>query len=90
MTLIFYLTYLTEKNKNMDNRNDNPLKGFKVAVFNNDIGRAMRKLKKKILEDGLMQELRDRESYQSKGTKRRMAKMAAIRRYKKTQLKREE
>lgn len=74
----------------MDSRNENPLNGFKVPVFNNDIGRAMRKLKKKILEDGIMQELRERESFQSKGTKRRMAKMAAIRRYKKAQSKRED
>jgi ribosomal protein S21 len=74
----------------MDNRNDSPLNGLKVAVFNNDISRAMRKLKKKLLEDGLMQELRDREAFQSKGTRRRMAKMAAIRRYKKNQAKREE
>lgn len=75
----------------MDNRNDGPhMNGFKVAVFNNDITRAMRKLKKKLLEDGIMQELREREAFQSKGTKRRMAKMAAIRRYKKNQAKREE
>jgi ribosomal protein S21 len=75
----------------MDNRNDsNHMSGFKVAVFNNDITRAMRKLKKKLLEDGLMQELRERASFQSKGTKRRMAKLAAIRRYKKNQAKREE
>lgn len=74
----------------MDNRHDSQMNGFKVMVFNNDITRAMRKLKKKLLEDGLMQELREREAFQSKGTKKRMAKMAAIRRYKKNQAKREE
>ncbi len=79
-----------EKNKNMDNRNDSPMNGFKVIVHNNDIGRAMRKLKKKLLEDGLMQELREREFFQSKGTKKRIAKLAAIRRYKKAQSKKEE
>lgn len=74
----------------MNNRNELPINGLKVAVHNNDIGRAMRKLKKKILEEGVMQELRDREFYQSKGTKRRLAKLAAIRRYKKNQDRREE
>jgi len=74
----------------MDNRNENPLSGFKVIVHNNDISRAMRKLKKKMLEDGLMQELREREFFQTKGTKKRIAKLAAIRRYKKAQSKKEE
>lgn len=74
----------------MDNRNELPVNGLKVAVHNNDIGRAMRKLKKKILENGVMQELRDREFFQSKGTKRRLAKQAAIRRYKKNQQRRED
>jgi ribosomal protein S21 len=74
----------------MDNRNELPINGLKVAVHNNDIGRAMRKLKKKILEEGVMQELREREFYQSKGTKRRLARLASIRRYKKNQQKREE
>ena len=50
----------------------------------------MRKLKKKLLEDGVMQDLRDREFFQTKGTKKRIAKMAAIRRYKKLQTKKEE
>jgi small subunit ribosomal protein S21 len=74
----------------MDKRNELPINGLKVAVHNNDIGRAMRKLKKKILEEGVMQELRDREFFQSKGTKRRLARLAAIRRYKKNQQRRED
>lgn len=81
---------LMEKNKNMDYRNDSFSQGSKVIVHNNDITRAMRKLKKKLLEAGLMQELRDREAFQSKGTKARIAKMAAIRRYKKLKTKKEE
>lgn len=67
--------------KHQDNNNN--LKGFKVEVFNNDLGKALRKLKKKLSDDGIFQELRQREFYQSKGTKRRLAKLAAIRRYKK-------
>lgn len=61
--------------------------GMKVEVRNNDVNRALRKLKKKLAEDGLMQELRRREFFESKGTKKRKAKEAAIRRYKKQRLK---
>lgn len=71
--------------KHQDNNNN--LKGFKVEVFNNDLGKALRKLKKKLSDDGIFQELRQREFYQSKGTKRRLAKLAAIRRYKKQRIK---
>ena len=63
--------------------NDNNLKGFRVEVHNNDITRALRKLKKKLADDGIMQDLREREYFQSKGTKRRLEKLAATRRYKK-------
>lgn len=68
---------------------DSP-KGIAVAVHNNDLGKALRKLKKKIADDGLLQELRQREFYQSKGTKRRLAKLSATRRYQKNKLKEQE
>ena len=61
--------------------------GMQVEVRNNDVNRALRKLKKKLADDGLMQELRKREFYESKGTRRRKAKEAAIRRYKKQRAK---
>ena len=60
---------------------------MQVEVKNNDVNRALRKLKKKIAEDGLMQDLRRREFFESKGTKKRKAKEAAIRRYKKQRAK---
>lgn len=63
------------------------LRGSRVDVHNNDFGKALRKFKKKVAENGILQELRSREYYQSKGTKRRLAKQAAIRRYKKSMLK---
>lgn len=68
-------------------KNKNEKQGLQVDVHNNDINKAMRKLKKKIAEDGILQELRKREYYQSRGTKRRLAKEAAIRRYKRNQAK---
>lgn len=67
--------------------NDNNLKGFRVEVHGNDITKALRKLKKKLADDGIMQDLREREYFQSKGTKRRLAKLAATRRYKKNRAK---
>lgn len=73
--------------RNNHNEKESFVSGLRVEVRNNDIGRAMRKLKKKIAEDGILQELRNREFFESKGTKRRKAKEAAIRRYKKQRAK---
>jgi small subunit ribosomal protein S21 len=69
------------------NEKDAIINGLRVEVRNNDINKAMRKLKKKIAEDGILQELRQREFFESKGTKRRKSKEAAIRRYKKQRAK---
>ena len=57
-------------------------RGLQVNVINNDVTKALRKLKKKIADDGMLQELRKREFFESKGTKKRLAKKAATRRYK--------
>ena len=62
--------------------------GMKVEVRNNNMDQAMRILKKKLQQDGLFNELREREHYVSKGEKRRHAKAASIRRCKKEQKKR--
>jgi ribosomal protein S21 len=72
--------------KEYRNRSDSA-RGLYVDVINNDITKALRKLKKKIADDGLIQELREREYFESKGTKRRKAKEAAIRRFKKQRIK---
>lgn len=69
------------------NEKDAIINGLRVEVRNNDINKAMRKLKKKIAEDDILQELRQREFFESKGTKRRKSKEAAIRRYKKQRAK---
>ena len=61
--------------------------GLRVEVRNNDVNKALRKFKKKVAEDGILQDLRKREFFESKGTKRRKEKEAAIRRYKKKRLK---
>tara|TARA_B100000073_G_scaffold311509_1_gene284639 strand:- start:134 stop:337 length:204 start_codon:yes stop_codon:yes gene_type:complete len=53
---------------------------MRVEVRNNNVEKAMRILKKKLTEEGVFNELREREYYESKGTKRRKAKAAAKRR----------
>ena len=53
---------------------------MRIEVRNNNVDKAIRILKKKLTEDGFFNELREREYYQSKGTKRRRAKAAAKRR----------
>lgn len=57
--------------------------GLCVEVRNNDINYALRKFKKKVQEDGLLQELRQREYYEKPTTKRKRAKAAAKARWKK-------
>jgi ribosomal protein S21 len=73
--------------KSKHNQKDAIVSGLGVEVKNNDLGRALRKLKKKIAEDGILQDIRAKEFYESKGTKRRKAKLAAIRRFQKQRAK---
>tara|TARA_B100001027_G_C16010395_1_gene216628 strand:- start:237 stop:485 length:249 start_codon:yes stop_codon:yes gene_type:complete len=54
---------------------------MKIYVRNNDINGAIRILKKKLMKEGLFQELRERTSYSTRGEKRRRAKAAGIRRF---------
>lgn len=56
--------------------------GMVVQVRDGNVEKAIRVLKKKMLKNGIFQELRERQYYESKGTKRRKSKAAAIRRYK--------
>jgi small subunit ribosomal protein S21 len=56
---------------------------MRVDVRNNNVDQALRVLKKKLLVDGLFNELREREHFVSRGEKRRRSKAAGIRRLKK-------
>jgi small subunit ribosomal protein S21 len=60
-------------------------KGLYVEVRNNDVNRALRKLKKTIQNEGIFQTLRERAHYQSKGVKRKKAKARAVKRWQKKQ-----
>ena len=60
-----------------------PLQGLRVIVTHDNVEKALRKLKKRVQEFGLLQELRDREHYEKPTTARKRAKNAAKRRWQK-------
>ena len=53
---------------------------MRVEVRNNNVDKAIRNLKKKLTEEGMFNELREREFYETKGQRKRKAKNAAKRR----------
>ena len=58
---------------------------IEVSVRNNNVDKAMRVLKKKLLKEGLMKELRDRNHFTKPSLVKREEKKQAIRRVKKEQ-----
>ena len=58
---------------------------IEVSVRNNNVDKAMRVLKKKLLKEGLMKELRDRKHFTKPSLVKREEKKQAIRRVKKEQ-----
>ena len=59
------------------------LRGRKVIVQDGNVEKALRKFKKKILETGLIQEVRDRQEFVKPTTKRKIDKSKAKSRWKK-------
>ena len=59
------------------------LNGSTVYVKNDNVEQAIRKLKKRVQDSGLLQELRDRESYEKPTTKKKRKAGAAKNRWKK-------
>ena len=55
----------------------------KVFVKDDNVERALRKFKKKINENGLLQSLRDREHFEKPTTERKRKKAAATNRWRK-------
>ena len=56
---------------------------MRVEVRNNNVDGALRVLKKKLQQDGLFNEMRNREAHMTKGEKKRRSKASATRRTKK-------
>lgn len=64
-----------------NNRHTSTPGGLTVVVHNNDIERAIRQLKKKVMSEGVLKDLKKSQAFESKGTKRRRQKNEAKRRY---------
>jgi len=58
-------------------------KGTLVEVHNNDINKAMRKLKKVVQAEGIFQTLRDRERFEKPSVKRKKEMARAVKRWQK-------
>ena len=69
------------------NYKQEPAEAMKVTVHNNDINKALRTLKKKIQNEGIFNELRERVAFQTRGERRRLEKAAGRRRYLRNQQK---
>lgn len=65
---------------NKHSRNDHG--GFFIKVRDNNVEQAMRKLKKKLMNDGIMQDIRNRRYFVSKTEKRLQAEAASRARHK--------
>lgn len=57
--------------------NDRQPKGLEVFVKNNNVDHALRKLKKKVTEDGILVEYKERQYYEKPSDKRKKAKAAS-------------
>jgi small subunit ribosomal protein S21 len=64
-------------------QSETTIKNMKIYVKNNDVNRALRILKKKMLSEGIMKEVRENEFFRSKGEKRRLAEKAGRKRWQK-------
>jgi small subunit ribosomal protein S21 len=72
----------------MSDRNEFDLEnrqGLYVKVKNNDVNKAMRKLKKMMTSEGIFQELRKREFYEPPSIRKKREKAQAVKRCKKKQ-----
>lgn len=58
-------------------------RGTKVEVRDNNVGQAMRRLKKILTTEGVFREMRERTAFEKPSIKRKKAKAAAISRWKK-------
>lgn len=62
---------------------NNGLPGTKIFVKNNDIGRAMRKLKKVMQNEKVFQTIREKEFFEKPSIKRKRARANAVKRWQK-------
>ena len=67
-----------KRRKNFRKKPKDDSKGLQVKVFNNNVDGALRILKKKVKNSGLMQDLREKEYYIKPSDKKRYKKNLAI------------
>ena len=60
-------------------------KGTLIEVYNNDVNKALRKLKKVVQAEGIFQTLRERERYEKPSVKRKKQQARAVKRWEKKQ-----
>jgi len=72
---------LVKKGYRRNFRDREPMEAMKVVVHNNDVTKALRTLKKKLQNEGVFNELRERVAFQTRGERRRLEKAAGRRRY---------
>ena len=75
------------KNNHDKSASDGFGRGLHVEVRNNDLNRALRKLKKLVNNEGIIKEVRDRQHYVSPSEKKRKAKAQGRKRWLKKQAK---
>ena len=64
-------------------KNKDQLRGMAVVVHDGNVEKALRKFKKRILESGKLQELREREFFEKPTTERKRKRNQAVRRWNK-------
>ena len=69
---------------------DNTIKGTTIYVKNNDVSRALRKLKKKMQTEKIFQTLKDKQHFEKPSLKRKKARASAVKRWKKYVAQRED
>ncbi len=77
-------------NRRNNNKKEKEISGLSVEVRNGDFARALRRFKKLVQDDGILQELRKREYFEKPSAKRKRMKAAARARHLKAMQKRKD
>lgn len=80
---------MAPRNQNQRQRPSGP-RGTLIEVRDNNMGQAMKRLKKILQNEGVLKEMRDRQYYEKPSMKRKKAKAAAKKRWQKEQAKRDD
>ena len=79
---------MNNKQRKPKNNSDSELRGLKVEVRNNDVGKALRRFKKLVQDDGILQEVRNKEYHEKPSVVKNRKKKAARSRHLKEKQKR--